>query len=60
MSGRFRYDPKDKIKMQNGIRLPCNLANFISVNWEPEVGQGGSGGRTRGEKKKGREKERKE
>jgi len=38
----------------------CNLPNFISDNWEPEVWLGGSGGRMRGEKKKVREKEGKE
>jgi len=37
----------------------CNLANFILVNWELEVGQGDSGGRTRGEKNQGRKGERK-
>jgi len=39
--------------------MPCNLENFVLLNWELEVEQGGSGGRTREEKKKRREKERK-
>ena len=38
-------------------QMPCNLVNFISVNWESEVGRGQQRGedvRKKGEKKKGK------
>jgi len=55
--GGFDTIPRTRLRHERS-QSSCNVANFILVNWEPEVGRGGSGGRTRGEKK-GREKERK-
>jgi len=59
MSGMIRYDPKGKIKMQveSDAVQPCKLY-FGKLGTRGQVGM--QGGRTRGEKKTGRENERKE